>query len=199
LQKNLRSLESSLKRGQLSPEFSQRLEEFVDGYNSGDEGDITFEIAPTQADPCVAKMAVDGDIDFIVSGDSDFGMYFGPSGCAELADIMLKDLKLTTTKEPIRSCKVYTAQRAVADQIENILHPKLGHSPFKGGRIPKHPIFSGVDDPMTRALVAMLPGCDACPGELKVLDQRSNGTCSKSMATNLALPSTMHWQQISVQ
>ena len=166
-QKKLRSLENALKRQELPADFSQRLEEFVGSFESENKGNITMEVAPTQADPCLAKMAVNGDVDFFISGDSDFAVYVGPNGCNGLADIMLKDLKLTTNKEPIRSCKIYTGQKAVADRIEAILRPKLGRSPFdqtKGGRIPERPIFSGVHDPMTRALMAMVVGCDACPG-----------------------------------
>jgi hypothetical protein len=68
--------------------------------------------------------------------------------------------------ELIRSCKVYTGQKAVANLIETILQPKLGRSPFEanGGRIPEHPVFSGVNDPMVRTLTAMVLGCDACLG-----------------------------------
>jgi len=87
----------------------------------------------------LAKLAVDGEVDFIVSGDSDFAVYVGPNGQNGLADVILKDVKLTMTKAPIRGCKVYTGQKGVADLIESILTPKLGYSPFeqeKGGRIP---------------------------------------------------------------
>ena len=55
---------------------------------------------------------------------------------------------------------MYTSQQSVADQIEAILDG------FKG-RVPTYPIFSGVDDPMVRALLALLVGCDACPGGVK--------------------------------
>ena len=172
-QKKLRGTENSLKRQQLPDDFSQRLQEFSGTFEPENRGSITMEVAPTQADPCLAKMAVDGEIDFIVSGDSDFSVYIGPNGPYGTADIMLMDLKLTTKKEqPIRSCRVYTGQKKAADLIEAILRPKLGYSPFdtdkenkeKDGRTPNYPIFSGVQDPMTRALMAMVVGCDACPG-----------------------------------
>ena len=54
--------------------------------------------APFQTDPCIAKRAIDGDIDAIVSGDSDFAMYVGPCGPDGLGDLMLCDLKLTFGK-----------------------------------------------------------------------------------------------------
>jgi hypothetical protein len=61
---------------------------------------------------------------------------------------------------------VYTGQKVVADLIETILQPKLGHLPFEanGGHIPEHPVFSGVNDPMVHALTAMVLGCNAFPG-----------------------------------
>jgi hypothetical protein len=164
MQKRIRSLENVLSRG-LPSDFVPKLEEFVAGYKSEGKGDITIEVVPTQADPCAAKLAVDGVVDAVVSGDSDFVVYVGPNGRNGTADVLLKDLKLTMTKEPIKSCRLYTGQKAVADRIETILQQKLGRSPFENeGRVPTYPIFSGVVDPMVRALLALYVGCDNCPG-----------------------------------
>ena len=77
-QKKLRSLENTLKRGQLPPDFSQRLEKFVQGYVSGDKGNITIEVAPTQADPCIAKMAVQGDVDLSYAATRTSQFMLGP-------------------------------------------------------------------------------------------------------------------------
>jgi hypothetical protein len=33
--------------------------------------------------------------------------------------------------------------------------------------MPKYPIFRGIEDPMVHALLAVLVGCDACPGGVK--------------------------------
>jgi hypothetical protein len=65
---------------QFPSDFTQKIKEFVDNYPSqNDQGKITIEVTPTQADQCVAKCAV-GDVDAIISGDSDFAsMYVGPS------------------------------------------------------------------------------------------------------------------------
>jgi hypothetical protein len=119
VQKKIRSLENALKRQQLPRDFSSRLEEFVCAYSSKENGDMTIEIAPTQADPCIAGMAVAGDIDFIVSGDSDFAMYVGPSGRRGLADIMLKDMKLSTKKEWIFGMPLVTGHSADDLQIQD--------------------------------------------------------------------------------
>ena len=35
------------------------------------------------------------------------------------------------------------------------------------GSVPKYPIFNGITDPIVRALLAMIVGCDACPGGAK--------------------------------
>jgi hypothetical protein len=99
LQKKICMIENFLNRQRLSPDFSRRLEEFVEEYDSENKGEITFEVAPMQADQCVAGMLVTGDVDFIISGDSDFAMYVGPNGRTGMADIMLKDVHLK--KEPI--------------------------------------------------------------------------------------------------
>jgi hypothetical protein len=78
VQKKIRSLKNALKQQQLPPDFSSRLEEFVCAYSSKENGDIAIEIAPTQADPCIAGMALAGDVNFIISKDSDFAMYVVP-------------------------------------------------------------------------------------------------------------------------
>ena len=64
-QKKIVGLENALKRQQLPSAFVDKCSKFVSGYNSYGKGKVTFEVAPTQADPCVAKMAVDGDVDFL--------------------------------------------------------------------------------------------------------------------------------------
>jgi hypothetical protein len=97
------------------------------------------------------QLAVAGDIDAIISGDSNFCVYVGPNGQSGLADIMLKDFQITKVDESIKGCKLYTGQKSVENLIEAILSPKLQHSPFntsdKNFSIcrPGYPAFSGVD------------------------------------------------------
>jgi hypothetical protein len=69
---------------------------------------------------------LEGCVDAIISGDSDFCVYVGP-GWNALADIMLKDLQASMTDETIKGCKVYTGQQSVADRIEAIRSTRLGH------------------------------------------------------------------------
>jgi len=83
---------------------------------------------------------------------------------------MVKDVKLNVRKEPIKSCRLYTGQETAANLIEAIIRPKLDRSPFEKegkGRVPDYPIFSGVKDPMVRALLSVCIGCDAVPGGVK--------------------------------
>jgi len=74
IQKKIWTFENALKRS-LPSDFAKKLEAFVAGYKSDGKGQISFETAHTQADPCLAQLAIDGDIDAIISGDSDFAMY----------------------------------------------------------------------------------------------------------------------------
>lgn len=165
LQTKIRSNEN-IENRKLPPDFVEKLDAFVESYDSEGKGNITNEQAPTQADPCAAKEAIESTADAIISGDSDFQMYVGPSGIDGFADLMLKDMKLNSRTGSIVSCKVVTGQKAVADRIDEILSPRLQKSAFKGGdaKVPTNPIFDGERDPMVRALLAMAVGCDACPG-----------------------------------
>jgi hypothetical protein len=136
------------------------------------KGDISFFEAPTQADPCLAKIMVDGKANAIISNDSDFSLYIGANGI----NLMIKDICIKMNGDPISSCRLCTGQESVANMIEGFLNPKLGHSPFVrmnskadslDGNIPKYPIFSGIKDPMVQALAGMVVSCDACPKEVE--------------------------------
>jgi hypothetical protein len=119
-QSRIRSLEGKLKR-RLPDDFVVKLNELVDDYSPEGKGDISFFVAPTQADPCLAKMIVDGAADAIISDDSDFPMYIGPSGI----DIMIKDVMISSKGNPITSVRLSTGQARIANLIEEMLAPKL--------------------------------------------------------------------------
>ena len=53
-----------------------QLEELVLKYESHGKGEISISIAPFQADPSIADVAIRGVCEAIFSGDSDFAMYF---------------------------------------------------------------------------------------------------------------------------
>lgn len=46
----------------------------------------------------------------------------------------------------ITFCEIHTGQKAMANEIERVLLPKLGHSQFEKGHGPDHPVFSSVQD-----------------------------------------------------
>jgi hypothetical protein len=61
---------------QFPSDFTQKLKKLLTTTRrKNDRGKITMEVAPTQAHPCVANLAMDGDADAIISGDSDFSMF----------------------------------------------------------------------------------------------------------------------------
>ena len=136
--------------------------------------EISLFSAPTQADPCAAKEAIASTVDAIISGDSDFPMYVGPSGVDGLADLMIKDVRVSSKKACISVCKVVTGQRAVAVRVDEILNPKLQKSAFEGkdARIAVVPIFDGVKDPMVRALLTLGVGCMFCQEECRIWVRR---------------------------
>ncbi len=59
-------------------DFIQQVSDVVKGYNPLGKGNMTFFVALTQADPCLAKLSVDGEADAIITDDSVLPMYSGP-------------------------------------------------------------------------------------------------------------------------
>lgn len=76
----IRKLERAESQTCLPSNFLSRLKELVSKYESHGKGEIMINIAPFQADPSIADVAVRGGCEAIFSGDSDFAMYVGPGG-----------------------------------------------------------------------------------------------------------------------
>ena len=116
---------------------------------------MTFFVAPTQADPRLAKLSINGKADAIITNDSDFPMYIGPNGW----DIMIKDVPICMKGDPISTCRLCTGQENIAELFNKILQLELRYSPFdsdetdkhQDGNVLKYSIFSGVNDPMIQA------------------------------------------------
>jgi len=53
----------------------EELAKLVNGYDGKQQGAITMDVTPFQADPDIARRVICGEADVIVSGDSDFAMY----------------------------------------------------------------------------------------------------------------------------
>ena len=122
---------------------------------------ISIETAPYQADPCIADVALLGECEAIISGDSDFAMYVGPGGPDKLGDLMLRNVMYDYKNRTIVSCKLITGQRAVKNLIHNILTSRMTAVVFEED--PQHPLFDGIEDPKLRVLFAIALGCDALP------------------------------------
>ena len=74
--KKLSSAENAMSK-MVPPQFADALQLSIETYKQelGESGSkVTLIVAPTQADPCVAKLVVDGDADAFVSNDGDFHM-----------------------------------------------------------------------------------------------------------------------------
>ena len=130
------------------PQLKQQLEPIATQFT----GKINFIVAPYQADPTLAMLALRRQVEAIVTTDSDFAMCVGP-GEDGASDIMIKP---DVVGGRIRSCQLSTGQSTCRAFIQ-----AQGHS---WTNQPKHPFFDGIGDPKLRALLAVAVGCDANPG-----------------------------------
>lgn len=161
--RDIQKLEKADNRLSLPADFSTRLHILHNDYQPQlGKGEITIETAPFQADPSIADVAIRGECEAIISGDSDFAMYVGPSGPDGLGDIMFRDIKINQRQSTITSGIVITGQSNVANKIMEFIASRESSTVFPVE--PKFPLFDGVSDPRTRALIAIALGCDALPG-----------------------------------
>jgi hypothetical protein len=76
----IQKLEKAESRLSLPVDFESKLEESASKYEPQGKGEILVDIAPFQADPSIANVAIRGGCEAIISGDSDFSMYVGLGG-----------------------------------------------------------------------------------------------------------------------
>ena len=86
---------------------------------------VTVTVAPYQADPCIAREALDADIDLILTTDSDFQMFIGP-GKDGLSDISVRDIHVDLRTSKITSCKIVTGQESAALFIQKTIGERVG-------------------------------------------------------------------------
>ena len=77
------------------------------------KGEIGFEIAPTQADPCAAKRAVNGVAGACCADDGDFHMCIGLHG----VDLVLKEMRIDKEGN-VKSCQLATGQEAISNELD---------------------------------------------------------------------------------
>jgi len=158
--------EKQQRRGGLPTDFVDKIEDFVKSFRSTNGTSIVLQRSLWQADPAIAKRAIDGGIDGILSGDSDFAMYVGNGGPDGFGDIMLCHPKFLKNKAKLNTLEIWTGQSKVVDYINDILQPKVRASIFRDPKKPPpaYPIFDGLEQMRVRALFAVAIGCDALPG-----------------------------------
>ncbi len=149
-------------RAFLPSNFVSWLEVLVLKYESHRKGEVSISIAPFQADPSIADVAIRGVCEAIFSGDSDFAMYVGPGGPNKLGDIMIRDIKVKPKQSTITCGTMVTGQTHVAREIEEILKHRGLAAVFPAQ--PKFLLFDGIVDPKICALITLALGCDALPG-----------------------------------
>jgi hypothetical protein len=91
LQKDIQKLEKQANRS-LPSNFKSEVIRLLQTFDDGGRGAVSTFTAPFQPDTEISKLAIDGDIDIVISGDSDFQMYIGPAGSG---DLMIRNPKLT--------------------------------------------------------------------------------------------------------
>ena len=177
LSKKLRSLEAKTDRV-LPTDFVQDLKSWHQQYKPDGRGCIFAKDAPWQADPCIAKGAIDGAIDAVLSGDSDFQMYVGNGGPDGLGDLMLRNPYIRSRTNRVETVEIQTGQLAVKTYVETCLRRKRGDEDLWQS-LPRYPLFDGLADSMLRAVVAVSMGSDVNPGGV-------DGLGPSKMATFLA-------------
>ena len=78
---------------------------------------MTLFVAPTQADPCLARLCIDSEADVIITDDSDFPMYIGPNRW----DIMIKDISVHIKGDPTSPWRLCTGQENITELFNKIL------------------------------------------------------------------------------
>jgi hypothetical protein len=110
LTNTIQKLEKAEGRTSLPSNFISKLEEAVSKYDTRGRGEISLDIAPFQADPSIADVAIRGGCEAILSGDSDFSMYVGPGGPDNMGDMMIRDIKISQKQSTITSGTIVTGQ-----------------------------------------------------------------------------------------
>ena len=160
LQKSIRTLEKNTNKV-LPSNFIPHMKQLVDDCHCENKGSIDVTEAPFQADPDIARRVVCGEVDCIISDDSDYAMYIGPSAST---DMIIRDPYIHMNTLSFRKAKIVTGQESTMSWIDAILKVKETKNYFP--KPPKYPIFDKLEDPISRAFFAVAMGCDVLPGGL---------------------------------
>lgn len=97
------------------------MKQLVDDYHCKNKGSKDVTKAPFQADPDIARRVVCGEVDCIISNDSDYAMYIGSLAST---DMMICDLYIHTNALSLRRAKIDTRQESTMSLIDAALKVK---------------------------------------------------------------------------
>ena len=122
-------------------------------------------VSKWQADPAIAKRALDGEVDITLSGDSDFSVHIGFGGPDGFGDVMLRKPEVTQG-QGLKSLQMWTGQNKTSDCVSSTLQSELpaGTNILKK---PKFPLFDGLEYIRPQTLFALAVGCDVLPGGVR--------------------------------
>ena len=109
LQKLIQQLEKDVNKV-LQSNFIPHIKQLVDDYHSKNKGSLDVSEDHFQADPDIARGVVCGEVDCIISGDSDYTMYIGP--LEAFTDTMICDWYIHMNKLSLRNAKIVTGQES---------------------------------------------------------------------------------------
>ena len=120
LSKDIRSLENQVTRSLLEyfveDLTSIMLSKTHSDYQDNNSMHVMLKIANNQVDPNIVKCVVDGEVDAVLSGDSDFATHLRSS--CDYFDMMIKDVIINKKDVTIQTAKVVTSQQKVSTWIE---------------------------------------------------------------------------------
>ena len=158
LEKKVRRAETSSKNV-VPSNFANLLQEEIDSISAHIPHDVSggyvsrVQTAEFQADSLMSGMYLSKDCQLIESNDADFVIFLGDNcitikGCTAGGIVTLSCTSKSTLDDAI-SC------------LSDLSKKKVKWS------CPEYPIFEGIVDMKTRILIAVIIGCDVCPGGVK--------------------------------
>jgi hypothetical protein len=112
-----------------------------------------------QADPEIARLAISGSVEAILSGDSDFSLHIGPSRMSNTTDSLGVDFMLAKPKirlgqdRSLQKMIIITGQSKLAEQTAEFLRDiKPSENVEYFPKRPQYPLLDGEDNPQILGL-----------------------------------------------
>ena len=167
MERKIKSAETQSKNV-VPSNFADLLQAELDKVSAGTPGSIgggyvsTVKTAEFQADSLMCGIYLSGQCQLIQSADADFVMFLGDE-CVTIKDCKGEKLTLSSTSKQTLDDVISCLKEESQSKVE--------------WKVPPHPVFEGITDMKTRALIAVIIGCDVCPGGVdgigpKVVDDK---------------------------